>query len=325
MKTLVTGAAGFIGAAVSAALAKRGNLVLGIDNLNNYYSPDFKKARLNLLKDFENFRFQQLDFTHSSVILSLFATEKFDAVVHLGAQDGSRYSLENPQAYIDSNIIGTLNILEACRHYPVRHLVYASSNSVYGDNAKIPFSIADRVDNPVTLYAVTKKSNELMAHAYSHLFNIPCTGLRFFTVYGPWGRPDMAPMLFAKAILKGEPIRVFNHGNMRRDFTYIDDIVEGVVRTLDNCLSHDFHDSTISRIFNIGSGEPAELLLFIEILEECLGTKAIKEMLPMQPGDVPETWADITALEKATGYSPKFSLEDGIKLFANWYLEYEGK
>jgi len=321
MKILVTGAAGFIGRAVSNVLAKRGELVFGIDNLNDYYSPALKQARLDLLKDFENFRFQKMDLANSAAIRSLFASEKFDAVVHLGAQAGVRYSLENPQAYIDSNITGTLSILEACRHYPVRQLVYASSSSVYGDNAKIPFSVEDRTDNPVSLYAATKKSNELMASTYTHLFGIPATGLRFFTVYGPWGRPDMAPMLFAKSILEGKPIRVFNHGDMRRDFTYIDDIVEGVV----NCLNPDFQDSRISRIFNIGRGEPVELLRFIEILEENLGTKAIKEMLPMQPGDVPATWADTTALEKATGYRPKTSLEEGIKHFAKWYLEYEKK
>ncbi len=317
MKILVTGAAGFIGAAVSNALAKRGELVLGIDNLNDYYSPALKKARLDLLKNVENFRFQQLDLTHTE-IRSLFAAEKFDAVVHLGAQAGVRYSLENPQVYIDSNITGTLNILEACRHYPVRHLVYASSSSVYGDNAKIPFSVEDRTDNPVSLYAATKKSNELMAHTYSNLFGIPTTGLRFFTVYGPWGRPDMAPMLFAKSILEGKPIRVFNHGNMRRDFTYIDDIAEGIALIL-------YREQNGSELFNIGRGEPVDLMRFIEILENELGKKAIKEFLPMQQGDVPATWADTTALEKAIGYRPKTSLEEGIKYFAKWYLEYEEK
>ena len=327
MKILVTGAAGFIGAAASNALAKRGEQVLGIDNLNDYYSPALKQARLDLLKKFENFSFQKIDLADSSAIRSLFAAEKFDAVVHLGAQAGVRYSLENPQAYIDSNITGTLNILESCRHYPVQHLIYASSSSVYGDNAKIPFSVEDRTDNPVSLYAATKKSNELMASTYAHLFGIPATGLRFFTVYGPWGRPDMAPMLFAKSILEGKPIRVFNHGDMRRDFTYIDDIVEGVV----NCLNPDFQDSRISRIFNIGRGEPVDLMRFIEILDTelrrgrptCLPLQM--EFLPMQPGDVPATWADTTALEKATGYRPKTSLEEGIKHFAKWYLEYEKK
>ena len=324
MKILVTGSAGFIGAAVSNALAKRGESVLGIDNLNDYYSPALKKARLDLLKNAENFRFQQLDLTHSSEIRSLFVAEKFDAVVHLGAQAGVRYSLENPQIYIDSNITGTLSILESCRHCPVRHLVYASSSSVYGDNAKIPFSVEDRTDNPVSLYAATKKSNELMVHTYSHLFGVPATGLRFFTVYGPWGRPDMAPMLFAKSILEGKPIRVFNHGNMRRDFTYIDDIVEGVVRTL-------YREQSGSELFNIGRGEPIDLMRFIEILYDELrkGKPEISplqmEFLPMQQGDVPATWADTAALEKAIGYSPKTSLEEGIKYFAQWYLEYEVK
>ena len=327
MKILVTGAAGFIGAAVSNALARRGEQVLGIDNLNDYYSPALKQARLDLLKNFENFAFKKMDLADSSAIRSLFAAEKIDAVVHLGAQAGVRYSLENPQAYIDSNITGTLNILESCRHYPVQHLVYASSSSVYGDNAKIPFSVEDRTDNPVSLYAATKKSNELMVSSYTHLFGIPATGLRFFTVYGPWGRPDMAPMLFAKSILEGKPIRVFNHGNMRRDFTYIDDIVEGVV----NCLNPDFQDSRISRIFNIGRGEPVDLMRFIEILDAELRRGRPKcmplqmEFLPMQPGDVPATWADTTALEKATGYRPKTSLEEGIKHFAKWHLEYEEK
>ena len=322
MKILVTGAAGFIGAAVSNALAKRGEQVLGIDNLNDYYSPALKQARLDLLKNFENFAFQKIDLADSVAIRSLFTSEKFDAVVHLGAQAGVRYSLENPQAYIDSNITGTLNILESCRHCPVQHLIYASSSSVYGDNAKIPFSVEDRTDNPVSLYAATKKSNELMVSTYTHLFGIQATGLRFFTVYGPWGRPDMAPMLFAKSILEGKPIRVFNHGNMRRDFTYIDDIVEGVVRTL---------DSRVPGIFNIGRGEPVDLMRFIEILDTelrrgrpaCLPLQM--EFLPMQPGDVPATWADTTALEKATGYRPKTSLEEGIKHFAKWYLEYEEK
>jgi len=322
MKILVTGAAGFIGAAVSNALAKRGEQVLGIDNLNDYYSPALKQARLDLLKNFENFAFQKIDLADSVAIRSLFTSEKFDAVVHLGAQAGVRYSLENPQAYIDSNITGTLNILESCRHCPVQHLIYASSSSVYGDNAKIPFSVEDRTDNPVSLYAATKKSNELMVSTYTHLFGIQATGLRFFTVYGPWGRPDMAPMLFAKSILEGKPIRVFNHGNMRRDFTYIDDIVEGVVRTL---------DSRVPGIFNIGRGEPVDLMRFIEILDTelrrgrpaCLPLQM--EFLPMQPGDVPATWADTTALEKATGYRPKTSLEEGIKHFAKWHLEYEEK
>ena len=318
MKFLVTGAAGFIGSSVSSALLERGEQVIGIDNLNDYYSPALKQARLDLLKKYNNFYFQKIDLANAPEIRSLFAAEKFDAVVHLGAQAGVRYSLENPQAYIDSNITGTLNILEACRYNPVRHLVYASSSSVYGENAKIPFSTDDRVDNPISLYAATKKSNELMAYTYSHLFGVANTGLRFFTVYGPWGRPDMAPMIFAKAILEGKPIKVFNYGNMRRDFTYIDDIVEGVVRTLYRGI---LSEQRGAEIFNIGRGEPVELMRFIEILEENLGKKAIKEMLPMQPGDVPATWADTTALEKATGYKPKTSLEEGVKKLAEWVKE----
>ncbi len=320
MKILVTGAAGFVGSAVSNALVRRGDTVLGIDNLNDYYSPALKKARLDLLKNSENFCFRNLDFTDGKAIHSLFASEKWDAVVHLGAQAGVRYSLENPQAYIDNNITGTLNILEACRHHPVRYLVYASSSSVYGDNAKIPFCTEDRTDHPISLYAVTKKTNELMAHTYSHLFGISCAGLRFFTVYGPWGRPDMAPVLFAKAIFEGKPIRVFNHGNMLRDFTYIDDIVEGVIRTLDRGVSG---EKTGAEVFNIGAGRPVELLRFIEILEENLGIRAIKEMLPMQAGDVPATWADTASLEKNTGYCPKISLEEGVKHFAHWFLKYK--
>jgi len=314
MKILVTGTAGFIGNAVAAMLLQRGDTVIGLDNMNDYYSVELKRARLQRI----NHQFHEIDICDKSKLFEIFKNNKIDAVVHLAAQAGVRYSLENPQVYVDSNITGTLNILEACRHYPVRHLVYASSSSVYGDNAKIPFSVEDVADNPVSLYAATKKSNELMAHTYAHLFGISCTGLRFFTVYGPWGRPDMAPMLFAKSILAGKPIKVFNHGNMRRDFTYIDDIVEGVVRTLDRGVSK---GQAGAELFNIGRGEPVELLRFIEILEENFGAKAIKEMLPMQAGDVPATWADTTALEKAVGYRPKTSLEEGVRAFARWYLE----
>lgn len=318
MKILVTGAAGFIGSAVSQKLIARGDSVVGIDNLNDYYSVSLKKARLEQLKG-ERFLFQAMDLVQGPAIQALFATHRFDAVVHLGAQAGVRYSLQNPQAYIDSNISGTLNILEACRQYPVRHLVYASSSSVYGANAKIPFSTQDPVDHPVSLYAATKKSNELMAHTYSHLFGIPCTGLRFFTVYGPWGRPDMAPMLFADAILSGRPIQVFNHGNMQRDFTYIDDIVNGTVGALDWGVHQ---ESPFAQVFNIGRGQPVALLRFIEILESALGQKAIQEFKPMQPGDVESTWADTSALETTVGYKPCVSLEEGVHNFAKWFLEY---
>jgi UDP-glucuronate 4-epimerase len=327
MKILVTGAAGFIGAAVSGVLAKRGDKVLGIDNINDYYSPALKQMRLDLLKSFETFSFQKMDFTNERAIKSLFAAEKFDAIVHLGAQAGVRYSLENPQAYIDSNITGTLNIFECCRNFGVKNIVFASSSSVYGENAKIPFSTSDRTDEPISLYAATKKSCELMAHTYSHLFGLNIIGLRFFTVYGPYGRPDMAPMLFAKSILEGKPIKVFNNGNMKRDFTYIDDIVNGTIAVLDNCLNGNLQSY---RIFNIGRGEPVDLMCFIEILygefskgqPECLPLQ--KQFLPMQPGDVPITYADTAELENVVGYKPKISLEEGVKNFAHWYLEIAG-
>ncbi|MCL1955724.1 MAG: NAD-dependent epimerase [Fibromonadales bacterium] len=309
MNILVTGAAGFIGNAVAIALLQRGDKVVGLDNMNNYYSVELKEARLKRL-DSEIYR---IDICDKEKLASVFKDNKIDAVVHLAAQAGVRYSLENPQAYIDSNITGTLNIFECCKDFGVKNIVFASSSSVYGDNAKIPFSTEDRTDNPVSLYAATKKSCELMAQTYSHLFGLNITGLRYFTVYGPWGRPDMAPMLFAKNILEGKPIKVFNNGNMKRDFTYIDDIVNGTISVLDICGNG---------IFNIGRGEPVDLMRFIEILENELGKKAIKEFLPMQAGDVPVTWADTSALEKATGYRPKISLETGIKNFAEWYLEF---
>ncbi|MDR2583787.1 MAG: NAD-dependent epimerase/dehydratase family protein [Fibromonadaceae bacterium] len=314
MNILVTGVAGFIGNAVSIALLQRGDKVVGLDNMNNYYSVELKEARLKRL-DSEIYR---IDICDKQKLMEVFRDNKIDAVVHLAAQAGVRYSLENPQAYIDSNITGTLNIFECCKDFGVKNIVFASSSSVYGDNAKIPFSTEDRTDNPVSLYAATKKSCELMAHTYSHLFGLNITGLRYFTVYGPWGRPDMAPMLFAKNILEGKPIKVFNNGNMKRDFTYIEDIVNGTI----SCLNHDTQDLRINRIFNIGRGEPVDLMRFIEILENGLGKKAIKEFLPMQAGDVPVTWADTSALEKATGYRPKISLETGIKHFAEWYLEF---
>jgi len=319
---LVTGVAGFIGNAVALALLQRGDKVIGLDNMNNYYSVELKEARLKRiclnqnsqnLQDLQNFKIYKIDVCYKQKLEEVFRDNKIDAVVHLAAQAGVRYSLENPQAYVDSNITGTLNIFECCKDFGVKHIVFASSSSVYGDNAKIPFSTDDKTDNPVSLYAATKKSCELMANTYSHLFGLNIIGLRYFTVYGTWGRPDMAPMLFAKNILEGKPIKIFNNGNMKRDFTYIDDIVNGTIAVLDNCNNG---------IFNIGRGEPVDLMRFIEILENELGKKAIKEFLPMQAGDVPVTWADTSALEKATGYSPKISLEMGIKHFAKWYLEY---
>jgi len=319
---LVTGTAGFIGNAVAISLLQRGDKVIGLDNMNDYYSVELKEARLKRLNpDSQDSRIYRIDVCDKQKLVKVFRDNKIDAVVHLAAQAGVRYSLENPQAYVDSNITGTLNIFECCKDFGVKHLVFASSSSVYGDNAKIPFSTEDRTDNPVSLYAATKKSCELMAHTYSHLFGLNITGLRYFTVYGPWGRPDMAPMLFAKNILEGKPIKIFNNGNMKRDFTYIDDIVNGTIAVLD-CLNPDSPDSRIYRIFNIGRGEPVDLMRFIEILENELGKTAIKEFLPMQAGDVPITWADTSALEKATGYCPKISLETGIKHFAKWYLEF---
>jgi UDP-glucuronate 4-epimerase len=319
MNILVTGIAGFIGNAVAIALLQRGDNVIGIDNMNDYYSVELKKKRLNRIA----FPFHKIDICDKPKLTEIFANNKIDAVVHLAAQAGVRYSLENPQVYIDSNITGTLNIFECCRNFGMKNIVFASSSSVYGDNAKIPFSTSDGTDNPVSLYAATKKSCELMAHTYSHLFGLNITGLRYFTVYGPWGRPDMAPIIKKKNILEGKPIKIFNNGNMKRDFTYIDDIVSGTIAALDNCLNPDSQDSGINRIFNIGRGEPVDLMRFIEILENELEKTAIKEFLPMQAGDVPVTWADTAALEKATGYRPKISLETGIKHFAKWYLEFK--
>jgi UDP-glucuronate 4-epimerase len=324
MNILVTGIAGFIGNAVAIALLQRGDKVIGLDNMNFYYSVALKEARLKRISqnpDSQDFKIYRIDICDKPKLAEIFANNKIDAVVHLAAQAGVRYSLENPRAYIDSNITGTLNIFECCRNFGVKNIVFASSSSVYGDNAKIPFSTSDRTDNPVSLYAATKKSCELMAHTYSHLFDLNITGLRYFTVYGPWGRPDMAPMLFAKNILEGKPIKVFNNGNMKRDFTYIDDIVNGTIAVLDNCLNLASKDSGINRIFNIGRGEPVDLMRFIEILENELRKTAIKEFLPMQAGDVPATWADTEELEAAISYKPKISLEEGIKHFAQWYLE----
>ena len=325
MKVLVTGAAGFIGMHVCQRLLARGDEVVGIDNLNDYYEVALKEARLAQLTPQPNFRFVRLDIADRDGLAELFAKEKAQRVVHLAAQAGVRYSITNPQAYADSNLGGFLNILEACRHNPVAHLVYASSSSVYGGNEKMPFAEDDSVDRPVSLYAATKKANELMAHAYSHLYGIPATGLRFFTVYGPWGRPDMAYFSFARAILAGKSIEVFNHGQLRRDFTYIDDIVEGIIRVLDKpatpeaAAPHAAH-----RVFNIGNHEPVALLEFIETLEQALGREAIKEFKPMQPGDVLATFADTAQLQAWVGFSPKTSLKDGIGKFVTWYKGWAG-
>lgn len=332
MKVLVTGSAGFIGAALAQRLLARGDEVIGIDNLNDYYDVQLKKDRLALLTPNTGFTDIRCGLEDKAAVDNVFKQYKPDRVVNLGAQAGVRYSLVNPQAYIDSNITGFLNILEACRNFGTENLVYASSSSVYGANTAMPFSTQHNVDHPVSLYAATKKSNELMAHTYSHLFKIPTTGLRFFTVYGPWGRPDMAPILFTKKILAGESIDVFNYGNHRRDFTYVDDIVEGVIRTLDHVAVGNqewsgLHPDPASsqspyRIYNIGSNNPVELLHFIEVLEDCLGKKAVKNLLPMQQGDVPDTYADVDALIKDVNYKPSTSVEVGLENFARWYRDY---
>lgn len=321
MKILLTGAAGFIGAATARPLLDRGDTVVGLDNLNDYYDPALKHSRLDLLDSYPNFRFVKMDLADRPGMAQLFAAEKFDRVIHLAAQAGVRYSLQNPHAYVDSNLVGFVNVLEGCRSHAVEHLVYASSSSVYGGNTKMPFVETDSVDHPVSLYAATKKANELMAHTYSHLFSIPTTGLRFFTVYGPWGRPDMATFLFTKAILEGKPIRVFNHGAMRRDFTYIEDIVEGVVRVLDKAATPS--ESTAPyRILNIGNHQPLPLLDFIGYLESALGMTAQKELLPMQDGDVPATYADTQALHEWVGFAPATPLDQGIRHFVDWYRSY---
>ena len=332
---LVTGAAGFIGAAVTRLLLQRGDSVVGVDNLNSYYNPALKHARLKRIEQIpgaaERFRFVPLDVENGAALAELFAQERPSRVVHLAAQAGVRYSIENPAAYIQSNLVGFGHILEGCRHHGVEHLVYASSSSVYGGNRAMPFSEQQPVNHPVSLYAATKKANELMAHTYSHLYGLPATGLRFFTVYGPWGRPDMAPMLFARAILAGEPIRVFNHGRMQRDFTYIDDIVQGVIRCLDQPATADPAFDPLQpnpataavphRLFNIGNAQPTELLRFISVLEQALGRRAIQELQPMQPGDVVATAADTAALEAWVGFRPSTSIEQGVEAFARWYRD----
>lgn len=332
MKILVTGAAGFIGAALSIRLLERGDEVIGIDNLNDYYDVNLKLARLKRLNNYHRFNFLKLEIADKQAVEALFAREKVQRVMHLAAQAGVRYSLTHPHTYVDSNLVGFINILEGCRHNSIEHLAYASSSSVYGANTKMPFSIHDNVDHPVSLYAASKKANELMAHTYSHLYNLPTTGLRFFTVYGPWGRPDMSLFMFTRNILEGKPIDVFNYGNHRRDFTYIDDIVEGVIRVIDKParINRDWSgkspDSGTSqapyRLYNIGNNNPVHLLTFIEILEKCLGKEAIKNLLPLQPGDVPDTYADVSDLVNDLGYKPTTLLETGISNFVEWYRSF---
>jgi len=334
MKILITGAAGFIGSTLALRLLARGDTVVGVDNLNDYYDVSLKEARLERCRAHANFRFERLDIADRPAMERLFREEGFDAVMNLAAQAGVRYSIENPNAYVDANLVGFGNVLEGCRHSGVRHLVFASSSSVYGANTKLPFSEHHNVDHPVSLYAATKKANELMAHSYAHLYGLACTGLRFFTVYGPWGRPDMALFKFTKGILEGTPIPVFNEGRMIRDFTYIDDIVEGVVRVIDTpavpdpAWSGEAPDPATSyapfRVFNIGNNQPVELLRYIEVLEACLGRKAQMDLLPMQPGDVSATMADTAELERAVGFRPATTVEEGVAKFVEWYREYYG-
>lgn len=332
VKVLITGAAGFIGSHLAQQLLSRGDTVVGLDNLNDYYSVELKRARLARLEGQAGFTFAHLDLADRGGLEALFAAQGFDRVVNLAAQAGVRYSLTNPHAYVESNLVGFTNILEGCRHHEVGHLVYASSSSVYGANTSMPFGVHDNVDHPLSLYAASKKANELMAHTYSHLYGLPTTGLRFFTVYGPWGRPDMALFLFTKAILEGRPIDVFNHGRMRRDFTYVDDIVEGVVRVMDRVAepnrewSGDAPDPGTSRapyrLYNIGNNQPVELMHMIATLEECLGMKAEKNMLPMQPGDVPATYANVDDLVRDVGFKPATPIEVGVRRFVDWYRSY---
>ena len=337
MKILVTGAAGFIGFHLAQRLVQEGHEVIGIDNLNHYYDVRLKLDRLQVLgidpyeiamgkreinSNSGKFKFLKLDLVDKTELQRLFEEEAFEIVFNLAAQAGVRYSIDQPQAYIDSNVVGFANLLEACRHSKIKHLVYASSSSIYGNNKEVPFKTTDNVDHPISLYAATKKSNELMAHTYSHLFNIPTTGLRFFTVYGPWGRPDMATMLFAKAILNGDPIKVFNNGNLSRDFTYVDDIVEGVVKTMFRYQKAEKQEDENYRIYNLGNSEPVNLLTFIETMEKTFGQLAIKKMYPMQPGDVERTYADVEDLKKEFGYQPSTGIVEGISLFKEWYCEY---
>ncbi|MCG8378755.1 MAG: NAD-dependent epimerase [Proteobacteria bacterium] len=332
MTFLVTGAAGFIGFHTSLYLLKRGDIVIGIDNINDYYDPSLKEARLSQLQEFNNFKFDKINIVDKKDLDKVFDKFSPEYVIHLAAQAGVRYSLKNPYAYIDSNITGFMNILEACRNNPVKHLVFASSSSVYGANTKMPFSVDHNVDHPLSLYGATKKSNELMAHTYSHLYNIPVSGLRFFTVYGPWGRPDMALFIFTEKILAGEKIEIFNNGKHKRDFTYIDDIVEGIIRVVENIAKPDSNwdsdnpDPATSkapyRLYNIGNNSPVALMYFIELIEKNLGKKAEKSFLPLQPGDVPETYADVDALIESVDYSPSTSIETGIENFITWYKDF---
>jgi UDP-glucuronate 4-epimerase len=332
MRILVTGTAGFIGFHLTNRLLEQGHEVFGVDNVNNYYDPTLKQNRLAQLHGRPRFHFHKLDLADRSRTAELFRNVRPQRVIHLAAQAGVRYSLTNPHAYIDSNLVAFANVLEGCRHQRAAHLIYASSSSVYGGNTRMPFSVHHNVDHPLSLYAATKKANELMAHAYSHLYGLPTTCLRFFTVYGPWGRPDMALFIFTKAILSGEPIEVFNEGKMQRDFTYIDDIVEGIIRVLDRVAvanpawNGDTPDPGSSkapyRIYNIGNNNPVELLHLIDVLEDCLGRKAIRRFLPMQPGDVPATFADVDDLARDAGFKPSTSIEDGVRRFTDWYLNY---
>ena len=334
MRVLITGSAGFIGMHTAERLLARGDEVIGFDSLNAYYDPALKEARLARLRGLEGFTFVRGHLEDRAAVEALFAAHRPDRVVNLAAQAGVRYSIEDPRAYVDANLVGFANILEGCRDTDVEHLVYASSSSVYGANTRLPFAVSDAVDHPVSLYAATKKANELMAHTYSHLFRIPTTGLRFFTVYGPWGRPDMALFLFTRAILAGEPIRIFNHGRMRRDFTYIDDIVEGVIRVLDRpatpdpAFDADDPDPATSsapyRIYNIGNDRPTELERYVDVLEEALGVAAIRRYEDIQPGDVPATWADVDALRRDVGFAPATPVEEGVRRFVAWYREFHG-
>jgi len=332
MKILVTGAAGFIGFHAAKQLLERGDTVIGLDNFNDYYDVGLKDSRAAILDDYASFKMVRLDLTDRDGIENLFKDEGFEKVIHLAAQAGVRYSIENPHSYIDNNIVGTLHILEGCRHNDVQHLVYASSSSVYGANTDMPFSIHQNVDHPLALYGATKKANELMAHCYSNLYELPTTGLRFFTVYGPYGRPDMALFMFTRNIIEGKAIDVFNYGNHRRDFTYVDDIVEGVIRTMDHTAAinpdwdSDKPDPGTSkapyRLYNIGNQQPIELMRYIEVIEECLGREAEKNLLPLQPGDVPDTFADTEDLVQDVGYQPNTPIEVGVKNFVDWYLDY---
>lgn len=319
---LVTGGAGFIGFFLSKALLEKGAKVIGIDNMNDYYEVSLKEERLAILEEYKNYQFLRADIADKDMVMKVFGEQKPQIVVNLAAQAGVRYSIDNPDAYIQSNLVGFFNILEACRHFPVEHLVFASSSSVYGGNKKVPFSTEDRVDKPVSLYAATKKSNELMAYSYSKLYQIPLTGLRFFTVYGPMGRPDMAYFKFAKKIMKGEPIQIYNHGDMRRDFTYIDDIVTGIENILCNPPAAD-ENGACYKIYNIGNNQPEKLMDYVATLEKCLGKEAKKEFLPMQPGDVYETYADVSDLIEDFGFKPETTIEEGLSKFAEWFREYD--